>query len=264
MQFSKFEGNGNDFIIIDNIDGRLNLTSKEVQFLCDRRYGIGADGLILLNYFESSDFEMVYYNSDGNIGSMCGNGGRCIAAFTHMNNIAGENQSFIAFDGCHEAIILGKNNTNMEWDIKLKLSKVTGVEENDGNYLINTGSPHYVKFVKDISDIDVEEEGRKIRYNNMFSPDGTNVNFVELGSDNIFVRTYERGVEKETLSCGTGVTASAIASFLVHGISDTSVNTKGGDFNVSFIHSKEGGKDVFDEIWLRGPVKFVFSGDIKI
>ena len=121
-----------------------------------------------------------------------------------------------------------------------------------------------MKFVKDISDIDVEEEGRKIRYNNMFSPDGTNVNFVELGSDNIFVRTYERGVEKETLSCGTGVTASAIASFLVHGISDTSVNTKGGDFNVSFIHSKEGGKDVFDEIWLRGPVKFVFSGDIKI
>ena len=139
MQFSKFQGNGNDFIIIDNIDGRLNLTNKEVQFLCNRRLGIGADGLILLNYFESSDFEMVYYNSDGNIGSMCGNGGRCISAFAHMNNIAGENQSFIAFDGCHEAIILGKNNTNMEWDVKLKLSKVTEVEENHGNYLINTG-----------------------------------------------------------------------------------------------------------------------------
>lgn len=263
MHFYKFHGNGNDFIIIENRDGSLNLTNAEIMELCDRKFGIGADGLMLLLNSSELDFEMVYYNSDGNVGSMCGNGGRCIAAFAYSLGLVGSKMKFMAIDGAHEAEVVGVISDGSEWDIKLQLSDVISVDSNDGYYFLDTGSPHYVEFVGKVAEIDVNTEGRKTRYSEKFAPDGTNVNFVENADDRIFVRTYERGVEQETLSCGTGVTAASIATFLENGKSNICVHTTGGDFRVDFHHSKENGKDIFKEIWLRGPATLVYEGEIN-
>jgi diaminopimelate epimerase len=254
--FNKYQGAGNDFIIIDNRKSIFNIdNSNLINKLCDRRFGIGADGLILICESSEHDFEMKYFNSDGLIGSMCGNGGRCSADFAIRKGIAGKKLSFMAADGVHKALAEAGI-------IRLKMNDPKQQYLVNGNYFINTGSPHYVLFKKNINDIDVNTDGKKIRWAKEFEPGGTNVNFVELEENGIYVRTFERGVEEETLSCGTGVTASAIASVL-SGHFDTntvSVKTKGGNLSVSFRIS---GKSISD-IWLSGPATFVFEGEIEV
>jgi diaminopimelate epimerase len=254
--FNKYQGAGNDFIIIDNRKGIFNPdNSNLINKLCDRRFGIGADGLILIYGSLRHDFEMKYFNSDGFEGTMCGNGGRCSADFAIRAGIAGNKLAFKAIDGVHKA-------ESDKGIIKLQMNDLKDPNLINGNYFINTGSPHYVLFKKDVKNIDVNTEGKKYRWAEEFAPGGTNVNFVEIENEGIYVRTFERGVEEETLSCGTGVTASAIASVLT-GHFDTnsvSVKTKGGNLAVSFNIS---GNKISD-IWLSGPATFVFSGEIEV
>ena len=255
IAFNKYQGAGNDFIIIDNRSGKFNPDdSKLINRLCDRRFGIGADGLILISGHSGSDFEMKYFNSDGKIGSMCGNGGRCTAHFAHRYKIAGKKQVFMAFDGLHEAEVTKDI-------VRLRMSDVNEYRIIDGSYFLNTGSPHYVVFTKGIDKMDINEEGRKLRWSPKFAPGGTNVNFVEVHKKGLYLRTFERGVEEETLACGTGVTASAIASVL-SGHFDTgpvSVKARGGNLKVEF---SEKNKKITN-IWLTGPATFVFEGIIK-
>ena len=262
IHFYKFHGNGNDFIIVDNREDLVNLECKQIQNLCNRRFGIGADGLMLLNASEKYDFKMVYYNSDGKLSSMCGNGGRCITAFARFLGIIDNETIFEAFDGEHKAIVNNDNPEKNVWNISLQLSNVLEVEKNDEYYFLNTGSPHYVEFVDKVAEVDVVLEGKKTRYSERFAPDGTNVNFVEKNEDRIFVRTYERGVEDETLSCGTGVTASAIAFFYESGKNNIYVHTTGGDFEVNFKNNHKDNKDQFTDIWLIGPATLVFEGEV--
>jgi len=254
--FNKYQGAGNDFIIIDNRNSIFNPDNPAlIKKLCDRRFGIGADGLILINNKTGFDFEMVYFNADGYIGSMCGNGGRCTADFALKSGIAEKKLRFIAADGIHYAEPEGEL-------IRLKMNDVNEIRSVAGNYFIITGSPHYVIFMKELDNFDVFNEGRKIRQSKDFQPGGTNVNFVESESNGIFVRTFERGVEDETLSCGTGVTASAIASVLSgHFVSSpVNVRTRGGNLKVEF---DVNGTQISD-IWLCGPATFVFEGKIRI
>ena len=254
--FNKYQGTGNDFIIIDNRNSIFSPdNSALIKKLCNRRFGIGADGLILINNKTGFDFEMVYFNADGFIGTMCGNGGRCTADFALKSGIAEKKLRFIAADGIHFAEPDGEL-------IRLKMNDVNEISSVAGNYFINTGSPHYVIFTKELGNLDVFNEGRKIRQSKNFQPGGTNVNFVESESNGIFVRTFERGVEDETLSCGTGVTASAIASVLSgHFVSSpVNVRTRGGNLSVEF---EVNGTQISD-IWLCGPATFVFEGKIKI
>jgi diaminopimelate epimerase len=253
--FNKYQGAGNDFIIIDNRQRLFNPDNTGlIKMLCDRRYGIGADGLILVNSSSQYDFEMKYFNSDGFEGTMCGNGGRCSSAFAIKTGIAGKELILKAIDGVHKAV-------SEEGIIRLQMNDVQEYQIIKGNYFINTGSPHYIIFQKDIDKLDVNTEGKKVRWSEDFAPGGTNVNFVELSENGIYVRTFERGVEEETLSCGTGVTASAIASVLAGHFDTNSVNvrTKGGNLSVSF---RTDGKTIND-IWLSGPATFVFEGMIE-
>jgi diaminopimelate epimerase len=254
--FNKYQGTGNDFIIIDNRTGVFNPANNElVKFLCDRRFGIGADGLILISSETGYDYRMIYFNSDGNESSMCGNGGRCAAAFALRHSIAGETQKFITFDGQHEAV-------RIKDIVRLKMNDVTGHKLIDNHYFINTGSPHYVVFSKDVRKMDVHNTGKKLRWSDKFAPGGTNVNFAELTDNGIFVRTFERGVEDETLSCGTGVTASAIASVLNGHFKPGKINieTPGGKLSVEFKIADER----ITDIWLCGPATFVFEGIVEI
>jgi diaminopimelate epimerase len=256
IAFNKYQGTGNDFIIIDNRNSIFSPdNSALIKKLCNRRFGIGADGLILINNKTGFDFEMVYFNADGFIGTMCGNGGRCTADFALKSGISEKKLRFIAADGIHFAESDGEL-------IRLKMNDVNEIRSVAGNYFINTGSPHYVIFTKELGNLDVFNEGRKIRQSKDFQPGGTNVNFVESESNGIFVRTFERGVEDETLSCGTGVTASAIASVLSgHFVSSpVNVRTRGGNLSVEF---DVNGTQISD-IWLCGPATFVFEGKIKI
>jgi diaminopimelate epimerase len=257
MNFSKYQGTGNDFIVIDNRDKSINLTNQQVKLLCDRKFGIGADGLMLLQEKQGYDFEMIYYNADGKIGSMCGNGGRCLTQFAFDCGIEKEKYKFIASDGEHESFFADNN-----W-IHLKMKDVDAIENHHGDFILNTGSPHYVKSVSKISDFEVFKEGREIRYSKDFEENGINVNFVEqTGEDNIFVRTYERGVEDETLSCGTGVTASALVFYHNEvGFNRIEVATLGGKLAVEFDKTVD---DKFENIWLCGPATFVFKGTINI
>lgn len=258
IHFYKYQGTGNDFILIDNRSNSINLTNEQVKFMCDRHFGIGADGLMLLENELNYDFKMVYYNSDGNTSTMCGNGGRCITAFAEKLNIVTNKARFIAIDGPHDA------NINEDGNISLKMSDVKNIEVGADHFYLNTGSPHYVKHVEGIMDLDVFEEGRKIRYNDRFKEEGTNVNFIERFDDHLYVRTYERGVEDETLSCGTGVTAAALAAASV-GLSTSKnncvVKTLGGNLNVKFDKVLE---HTYYNIWLEGPAQFVFKGTIEI
>lgn len=255
--FHKYQGTGNDFIILDNRKQSYSLlTTEHIKYLCGRHFGIGADGLMLLNTIEGYDFEMKYYNADGKESSMCGNGGRCIAQFAYTHQIIHKKCRFIAIDGEHEAIIENNN-----W-IKLKMKDVSGVIKENNNFIIDTGSPHYIKCVENINNINVVEEGRKIRYNKAFEKVGINVNFVETkGDKNIFVRTYERGVENETLSCGTGVVASALISAHTIGFNKIDIETLGGNLTVECNKIDD---THFKEIWLCGPATFVFAGSIEI
>lgn len=254
--FNKYQGAGNDFIIIDNRNGIFNpQNSTLISNLCHRRFGIGADGLILINRSSEFDFRMLYFNSDGFEGSMCGNGGRCAADFAFKLKIADKKLIFNAIDGVHEAI----SNNGI---IRLKLNDVLETRMVGENHFLNTGSPHYVIFRNDLDRIDVYSEGKMIRWSEKFQPAGTNVNFVEIENDGIYVRTFERGVEDETLSCGTGVTASAIATVLAgHFVSSPiNVRTRGGNLTVEF---EINGKKISD-IWLTGPATFVFEGSVDI
>jgi diaminopimelate epimerase len=259
IHFHKYQGTGNDFVILDNRDGEYNnLSNEQVHFLCNRRFGVGADGLMMLNNKEGYDFEMIYYNADGKPGSMCGNGGRCLVQFAHDIGIKKAIYKFIASDGEHEAEIDEEDGT-----ISLKMKDVTDVHEKRGDYILDTGSPHYVRIVNEVDKLDVFEEGREIRYNNEFKEKGINVNFVTIEGDfEITVRTYERGVEDETYSCGTGVTASALVCFHnENGFNNVSVHTKGGDLSVEYDRVDE---DSYTNIWLCGPARKVFEGDLAI
>jgi len=265
IRFSKYHGAGNDFILIDNRSSvlRNSVNSTElISHLCHRRFGIGADGLILINTSHTADFEMMFFNSDGKEGSMCGNGGRCCVAFASSLGLIKDKTFFNAIDGKHEAIILNKDKDNTR--VSLKMQDVGDIKKQDNCFVINTGSPHYVCFTKNVEQINVFEEGRKIRYNKTFTKEGINVNFAELRNDKLFVRTYERGVEDETYSCGTGVTASALAASL-SGLSKNKkhylIDTLGGELKVSFNKISE---ISFTDIWLEGPAACVFKGEINI
>jgi diaminopimelate epimerase len=258
IEFYKYHGTGNDFILLDNRQNIYDsITPRQVNFLCHRRFGIGADGLMMLNDKANFDFEMIYFNSDGNTSSMCGNGGRCIVKFAHMLGTKKTKYNFYAIDGAHEAEI------DLNGDVRLKMKDVNDVEYSYTHYVLNTGSPHYVKSVPDVSRIDVAVEGREIRNSKEFVKEGINVNFVEtISDDTIYVRTYERGVEDETYSCGTGVTAAALIS--AHndkGFNRVEVETKGGKLSVEFekISEKE-----FENIWLSGPAEMVFKGEVTV
>ena len=255
--FYKYQGTGNDFIIFDNRKGEYEFTLQQVRHMCDRRFGIGADGLMLLNSKTGYDFEMKYYNADGAESSMCGNGGRCMVKFAYDLGMHTNTYNFLAIDGPHEAEFADNG-----W-INLKMKDVTSVDSDEDNYILDTGSPHYVKFVSDIRQYRVVEVGKKIRYSKSFAEKGINVNFVEIIDDeNIYVRTYERGVEDETLSCGTGVTASALVS--AHndtGFNRVEVGTPGGELAVEYYKLSD---ESFNDIWLCGPAAFVFKGEIDI
>lgn len=258
IHFYKYQGTGNDFIIIDNRGMKFNRSDNFlVAKLCDRRFGIGADGLMLLQDKIGYDFEMVYYNSDGNESSMCGNGGRCIVEFARTLGLVKAKAHFLASDGEHEAVV-------EQGFISLKMNNVSKVEVNADHSYLNTGSPHYVSFVNDVKNFNVCDEGKKIRYNERFKEKGTNVNFVEKQYNELFVRTYERGVEAETYSCGTGVTAAALAASLKEVATATDycdIKTLGGKLKVKFTRHPD---NSFTDIWLEGPAVFVFKGEISV
>lgn len=258
VEFYKYQGTGNDFVILENRDNRYDaLTPKQVKHICDRRFGIGADGLMLLNKHPELDFEMIYFNADGNQSSMCGNGGRCLVQFAKNQGMHKSTYQFMAIDGKHEADI------DMQNIVRLKMQDVNKVDYHSGYAVLNTGSPHFVKFANNVEDIDVVETGRNIRYSKQFEKEGINVNFAETtDEDGIFVRTYERGVEDETLSCGTGVTASALMN--AHnekGFNRVEVKTLGGHLSVEYNKIDD---EHFDNIWLCGPAELVYKGEIEI
>lgn len=256
IRFEKYHGAGNDFIILDNRRADISLTSEQIKFLCDRRFGIGADGLMLLENEDEFDYRMVYFNADGNESSMCGNGGRCISLYANKIGVASDMQQFIAIDGAHQSKILS-NKT-----VSLQMKDISEINFESDCTILDTGSPHYVKFVKATQDIDVFTEGRNIRNQQQFQPKGINVNFVENTESGLKIRTYERGVEDETLACGTGVTAAAIASVCTQTGSFTiDVQTLGGNLQVSF---NKTGKQSVEDVWLTGPAVFVFQGIINI
>lgn len=257
LHFYKYQGTGNDFILIDNRDGQWQLTTAQVAQLCNRRFGIGADGLMELRSEAGYDFRMMYYNADGREGSMCGNGGRCLVKFAHFVGIHKNDYRFVASDGEHLASIEANG-----W-VRLKMKDVPSVMRNGNHDVLDTGSPHLVKLVQNLREYAVVAEGRHIRYSDEYKAQGVNVNFVEpLSGSRIFVRTYERGVEDETLSCGTGVTAAAIVN--AHndrGFNHVDIKTLGGELYVEYDRKAD---DVFEDIWLVGPALKVFDGFIDL
>lgn len=256
IHFYKYQGTGNDFIVVDNRDERLSLTPTQIAQFCNRRYGIGADGFMELKTAAGYDFKMVYYNADGNEGSMCGNGGRCLVKFAYYLGIHKSDFKFMASDGVHHASI----ETN-GW-VRLKMKDVDSIQHFSHFDLLDTGSPHYVRQVENIREFAVSQEGRLVRQSDRFKKDGVNVNFVEaLNGSRIFVRTYERGVEDETFSCGTGVTAAAIvAAHNERGFNHIDVQTLGGKLYVEYDRT---GENQFRDVWLAGPADKVFEGQIK-
>lgn len=258
IPFYKYQGTGNDFILIDNRNNAISLDCEQIKHLCERRFGIGADGLIFLELEPGIDFKMVYFNSDGNQSSMCGNGGRCITAFAKKLGVIRNQAKFLAIDGMHEAII-DENEI-----VSLKMQDVKDVEINDDSFFLNTGSPHFVKLVSDIENYDVFTKGKEIRNSERFLENGTNVNFIEKLEDELFVRTYERGVENETFSCGTGVTAAALVASIKgisNGKNNCMIKTLGGNLEVTFEKVLEKN---FYNIWLKGPAEQVYQGTIEL
>lgn len=261
INFYKYQAAGNDFVVLDNRNLQLSEPSVEtVAMLCDRRFGIGADGLMLLQQHKEFDFEMIYYNADGGEGSMCGNGGRCMVAFAKFLGIIKNETRFWAVDGLHEAKLLQEDY------VELKMGKVSTLEEIGADCFLDTGSPHYIRFVDQVDQIDVIQDGKTIRYNERFKAEGTNVNFVEIAGENqLNVATYERGVENETLACGTGVTAAALAYYwqktnMEKGTHSIKTKVKGGDLEVRF----DAKDNKIENIWLCGPATQVFQGSINL
>jgi diaminopimelate epimerase len=258
IHFFKYQGTGNDFVLLDNrTNAYNNLSTENIRFLCDRHFGIGGDGLMFLNKSSAYDFEMKYYNSDGNESTMCGNGGRCMTAFAKRLAVIHDQARFVAIDGEHDAYI------NEHGFVRLRMNDVNGIAEHETYMQLNTGSPHYVYFTEDVKDFDMKKEGALIRYSPLYKDEGINVNFVEqTNNKSIFVRTYERGVEDETLSCGTGVTASALCLIKnMNGQHKVNIHTPGGDLVVE-CNNVDG--QHFNDIWLCGKAEFVFEGDIEI
>ncbi|UYZ58938.1 diaminopimelate epimerase [Hymenobacter latericus] len=262
MRFHKYQGTGNDFVMIDDRQRIFPAADNAlVRRLCDRRRGIGADGLILLRTLPNYDFEMVYYNADGYVGSMCGNGGRCTVAFAHRLGVIQDKAHFLAADGPHEASIDGNGI------VRLRMIDVAGQQDTPDGVFLNTGSPHIVRFLptSTLAEYNVYAEGRAVRFGEAFRErGGTNVNFVEapvIEGQPWQVRTYERGVEDETYSCGTGVTAVALAAARRGAASPVPLRTIGGDLSVSFALHPDG---TFTNVYLNGPAEFVFEGDIAL
>jgi diaminopimelate epimerase len=258
IEFYKYHGTGNDFIMIDNRHQKMVIDSHEVASgLCHRRFGIGADGLILLEESGMFDFRMKYFNADGREGSMCGNGGRCAVAFASYLGIISGLTIFEAVDGIHEAAILEKDDK--VYQVSLRMNDVTHIERNGSDYILNTGSPHYVQLTDDVEKLDVVSAGKKIRNSEAFAKEGINVNFVSCNNGLINLRTYERGVEDETWSCGTGSVAAAISLSLENIINDNNpveLHTPGGKLQISFL--REG--NTFKEINLIGGAVQVYKG----
>lgn len=256
LTFYKYQGTGNDFIILDNRSGQFPKNNHSlVAKLCDRKFGIGADGLMLLETETNFDFKMVYFNSDGAQSTMCGNGGRCLAAFAKSIGVIANEGLFNAVDGSHEVVI-------KEDQVILGMKKVNEVHNKDKYFFLDTGSPHHVQFVSDTEKVNVNDQGAKLRYG-MYGAQGANINFVSLDSTGLHsIRTYERGVEGETLSCGTGVTAAAIAIHQQNAAykSPISLHTKGGLLKVHFTKVDQ----EYSKIFLEGPAEFVFKGEISI
>jgi diaminopimelate epimerase len=259
ISFSKYQGAGNDFIMIDNRNLALNHHEPEkIAQLCNRRFGVGADGIMFLEPAVGFDFKMVYYNSDGQPSSMCGNGGRCIVAFAKQLGVIKDETTFLAVDGPHYA----KISPSGDW-VSLQMIDVDVVKKDGDAYVINTGSPHYVKFDLAVADKNVFEEGRAIRYNETYKTEGININFAEDMDGHLLVRTYERGVEDETYACGTGVTAVALANAIAKkqiGEIETPIKVLGGELTIKFEY--DGNK--FSNIFLEGPAKQVFDGHIVL
>ncbi|MEM6320524.1 MAG: diaminopimelate epimerase [Bacteroidota bacterium] len=265
LPFYKYQGAGNDFVMVDNRQTTYLTVDQQtvIHRLCDRRFGIGGDGLILLQNHEGYDFEMIYFNADGTEGSLCGNGGRCTVAFAKQLGIIQNQTTFLAIDGPHEATINEAGN----W-VELKMGDVEKVHQRKGDFELNTGSPHYIQFVEQLQSVDVFQAGRAIRYNDIYAEKGINVNFVEPTKQGFSIRTYERGVEDETLACGTGVTAAAIAYAKNHPTQAKKllqnggipVKAQGGDLKVRF----EQNGTIFEHIWLCGPATFVYMGTIEM
>lgn len=258
IQFYKYQGTGNDFVLFDNRSGQIDRTRYDwFNFICDRRFGIGADGVMLLQEREGYDFEMLYFNADGLPGSMCGNGGRCMVQFAKRLGIDKAHYQFLASDGDHDAIITGD-------EVSLHMRDVLSVELHKGQYILNTGSPHVVLAVDDVMAVDVNRDGAQLRYDPLFAPGGTNVNYIHIQGETVHIRTYERGVEHETMSCGTGVTATALVTALLKnlptGPHEIPVRTMGGPLSVRFNYHPDGS---FTDIYLIGPGTFVFSGEIN-
>jgi diaminopimelate epimerase len=255
IKFDKYQATGNDFVMIDNRYGKFpKLDQPLIARLCHRKFGIGADGLILIEDSVQADFSMVYFNADGALGSFCGNGSRAATQFAASLGMVSEKGSLEAFDGIHQAEI-GQNV------IKMSMSDVQNGSKLLNGTFIDTGSPHYVEFRESLDAVDVYTEGKKLREDEQFAPGGSNINFVELlGADQIKVRTFERGVENETLSCGTGVTAAALTTARLNGDHSVQVTTLGGLLKIEFSKSDEG----FHHVFLTGPAENVFSGEFEI
>ncbi len=255
IAFHKYQGAGNDFVLIDNRNKKTKLNQKQIAVMCDRHFGIGADGLMLLELQKGCDFKMVYYNSDGNESTMCGNGGRCITMFAKHLGIIKKKAVFLAIDGMHQATV-------KKDQVKLGMTDPKNFTKIGNDHTVNTGSPHYISFVKDVKNMDVYKHGYDIRNNKTFKKEGINVNFVEeLKKGELFVRTFERGVEDETLSCGTGVTAAAIVYADLNNIKNScSIKTLGDNLIVYFEKNKTG----FTNVYLEGPAEYVYKGTIDL
>jgi len=257
--FEKYHGTGNDFIMLDIRNHAIQESPDIIAQMCDRHFGIGADGLIMLNNAAKSDFSMRYFNADGHESSMCGNGGRCITAFAKRLGMINNECIFDAIDGTHRAIILSQAGNVYEVSLQMADVEVSSWEE--GGLFLDTGSPHFIQLREGIEKIDVDLEGRKLRNDPMFSPGGANVNFIEEKDGILHIRTYERGVEAETLSCGTGVTAAALAWAIRHQLEGpVKLQSPGGQLKVHF--NKTDGH--FSDIFLEGPATYVYSGEIEI
>ncbi|MCW5909661.1 MAG: diaminopimelate epimerase [Cyclobacteriaceae bacterium] len=262
IQFTKYQATGNDFVLIDNRSTQYSFTQEQVIKICDRRFGVGADGLMLIEEHPTLDFNLVYYNSDGSQ-SLCGNGSRAAVAMAATLGLLKDKTTFQAYDGAHEAELLPTGI------VRLKMNPVSEVKQNGPDYFMNTGSPHHLQFVPDAEKINVVDSGRKIRYSEEYRPGGTNVNFIQLLDNNtIFVRTYERGVEDETFSCGTGVTAAALAASFQGYTSPVHIKVKGGELDVAFKTGQAGlptgQAGTFHDIYLVGPAKMVFEGALEL
>lgn len=262
LHFYKYQATGNDFVLVDNRSGQYSFSTEQIKKICDRKFGVGADGIMLIEKDSVLDFNLVYYNSDGSQ-SLCGNGSRAAVNFASFLNMVNGHASFNAYDGRHDAELLSSGI------IRLKMNDTNTVSQHGNDFIINTGSPHFIRFTEHVNEFPVVEEGKKIRYSDTFKEKGINVNFVEMFPDNtLFVRTYERGVEDETLSCGTGVTAAALAASFKGYKSPISIKTRGGNLSIEFKSGQTGPPTgqagTFQDIFLVGPAKMVFEGNLEL